>query len=334
MRFYDSANSPKGWDTYERLVEALFAYVGELLKPTESSTITRDFYRGTLRFLLLLHHDFPEFLIENHFRLASVAPVEGVQLRNLVISAYPSNFPELPDPFTAGLKVDRLEEVRQTPTVRGDFEGLLRDAGIKGLIDNLLQTPEQNGEDVGKICRAMDLVDTTEDRVSVNMLLVNALVLYIGNSAVADAGNKAPIFNSGSTAAHLLEKLAKELHPEVRYHLIGAMVNQLRWPNSHTHYFQYAIIHWFSLSSSDQVVVEVQQQITRVLLERLLVHRPHPWGLIVTLLEILKDPSYQFWDLPFVKAAPEVIIDLCTNLPSNLFERYESAVSKDDVVMQ
>jgi CCR4-NOT transcription complex subunit 1 len=52
--------------------------------------------------------------------------------------------------------------------------------------------------------------------------------------------------------------------------------------------------------------LEIQETITRVLLERLLVHRPHPWGLIITLLEILKNPTYTFWDLPFVKAAPEV----------------------------
>jgi len=300
-------------------VEALFVYVGELLKPMEASIIARDFYRGTLRFLLLLHHDFPEFLIENHFRLASVAPVEGVQLRNLEISAYPSNFPELPDPFTAGLKVDRLEEVRQTPIVRGDLEGLLRDGALKDIVDSLLRTSEQNAEDVRKICKAMDLPERKENGVSVNILLINALVLYIGNSAVANAGNKAPIFNSSSPAANLLESLAKELRAEARYHLIGAMVNQLRWPNSHTHYFQYAIVHWFSLSSSDEVVVEVQQQITRVLMERLLVHRPHPWGLIVTLLEILKNPSYHFWELPFVKAAPEVIINLSTRLLHSRF---------------
>jgi len=84
------------------------------------------------------------------------------------------------------------------------------------------------------------------------------------------------------------------------------MANQLRWPNSHTHFFSYAVLHLFGSPSPDQQALDVQETITRVLLERLLVHRPHPWGLIITLLEILKNPTYQFWTLPFIESAPEV----------------------------
>lgn len=32
----------------------------------------------------------------------------------------------------------------------------------------------------------------------------------------------------------------------------------------------------------------VQEQITRVLLERLIVNRPHPWGLLITFIELIK----------------------------------------------
>jgi CCR4-NOT transcription complex subunit 1 len=34
----------------------------------------------------------------------------------------------------------------------------------------------------------------------------------------------------------------------------------------------------------------VQEAITRVLLERLIVHRPHPWGLLITFIELIKNP--------------------------------------------
>ena len=39
----------------------------------------------------------------------------------------------------------------------------------------------------------------------------------------------------------------------------------------------------------------VQEQITRVLLERLIVNRPHPWGLLITFIELIKNPRYNFW---------------------------------------
>lgn len=32
----------------------------------------------------------------------------------------------------------------------------------------------------------------------------------------------------------------------------------------------------------------IQEQITRVVLERLIVNRPHPWGLLVTFIELVK----------------------------------------------
>ena len=103
-----------------------------------------------------------------------------------------------------------------------------------------------------------------------------------------------------------MARLVKDFNPEAKFHFISAIANQLRYPNTHTHFFSYALLHLLGPPNDDDEVLEIQQIITRVLLERLLVHRPHPWGLITTLLEILRNPIYGFWDLPFVKAAPEV----------------------------
>lgn len=43
-----------------------------------------------------------------------------------------------------------------------------------------------------------------------------------------------------------------------------------------------------------------------MLLERLIVNRPHPWGLLITFIELIKNPSYKFWDHDFVHCAPEI----------------------------
>ena len=56
-------------------------------------------------------------------------------------------------------------------------------------------------------------------------------------------------------------------------------------------------------SSKDEVLME---QMTRVLLERLIVHRPHPWGLLITFIELIKNPRYSFWSMPFTRCAPEI----------------------------
>lgn len=286
-------------------MDGSLTYVGELLMPAMVSPLAKDLYRGVLRILLILHHDFPEFLAENHYRLCNIIPAHCMQLRNLVLSAYPSSFPELPDPFTAGLKVDRLEEIRNPPRIAGDIiQPLLC---IKDVVDSSLRSTDISDENITTVANAAHNSSSDYGNSNVNTPLLHALALYLGESALSAAGQKGgPSFSNDSPQAIFMTKLAKELHPEARYHFLSAVANQLRYPNSHTHYFSYALLHLFGNDLADQQESDVRQQITRVLLERLIVHRPHPWGLIITLLELLKNPSYMFWDLPFIKAAPEV----------------------------
>lgn len=310
------------WDVYAKLMETLLIYTGQLIKPTEHSIVAQNFYRGVLRVLLVIHHDYPEFLAENHFRFCNSIPMHCTQLRNLIVSAYPSNILEMPDPFTTGLKVDRLDDT-QGPIIRADIDQILQQAGIKDVLDGLLRAAEPKAQEVEKVCNAVyyaepkpagfELVPTTADPA-----LIHAIVIHIGTSALASQASEATIFDASSPAAKVMEKLARGLRPEARFHFISAIANQLRWPNSHTQHFSYALLHLFGPPNSDPSVLDVQQTITRVLLERLLVHRPHPWGLIITLLEILKNRTYAFWDLPFVKAAPEVRSLLLDLLGGNL----------------
>jgi len=50
----------------------------------------------------------------------------------------------------------------------------------------------------------------------------------------------------------------------------------------------------------------IKEQITRVLLERLIVNRPHPWGLLITFIELIKNPRYNFWTYDFTHCAQEI----------------------------
>src|ERR1700726_4056072 len=80
---------------------------------------TRLLYKGTLRVLLVLLHDFPEFLCEFHFSFCDVIPPSCIQMRNLILSAFPRNM-RLPDPFTPNLKVDLLPEIAVPPRIVSD----------------------------------------------------------------------------------------------------------------------------------------------------------------------------------------------------------------------
>lgn len=62
------------------------------------------------------------------------------------------------------------------------------------------------------------------------------------------------------------------------------------------------LLYLFAESTEERV----QEQVTRVLVERLIVHRPHPWGLLITFIELIKNPRYAFWTKAFTRCAPEI----------------------------
>ncbi|KAI9831825.1 MAG: hypothetical protein M1826_002857 [Phylliscum demangeonii] len=302
-----------GWESYAKALEAALSYAGDLLKPLVISQTGKDIYRGLLRILLVLHHDFPEFLAQNYFRLCGAVPPHCAQLRNLILSAYPASFPDLPDPFAAGLKIDRLEQIRTSPTIAGDHEAPLREANLLDVVESALEG-HQMEDHVARIVAIVEHPATQGTGVAfvpinVDVKLIDSLVLYVGIHAIARASDQGQPFVRESPDATLLLHLGQKLSFEGRYYFFSAIANHLRYPNTHTHYFSHALLFLFGGEQHEQQPQEgfdIKQGITRVLLERLIVHRPHPWGLIITLLELLKNPAYSFWNLPFIKAVPEV----------------------------
>lgn len=87
---------------------------------------------------------------------------------------------------------------------------------------------------------------------------------------------------------------------------MNSMILHLRYPNAHTHWFALLFLHLFNETKEERF----REILTRVLLERFIVHRPHPWGALVTFIELLRNPKYDFWNQEFVRAVPEVYMML------------------------
>ncbi|KAK5128498.1 hypothetical protein LTR85_003166 [Meristemomyces frigidus] len=289
-----AGRSNGGWETYARLLSTLFTNLGDLLGPSDASPVVQDFYRGVLRFLLMLHHDFPEFLIENHLHLNSSIPIGCAQLHNIVNSAVSrAIMSDQPDPFTPGLKINRLDQVRQAPVVQPNIDQILVDAHVKDAIERVCAGSELRDDDYATISSALGAAEG-----SVSPLIANALIVYIGVHATSASS----VFSSAAPPARLLERLLRESSHAKRYQVVSAMMNQVRYVNAHTHYFSTALQHMFSISSD-----ELKEQIMRVLVERLMVPRPHPWGVIVMILELVKNTTIDIWSMPWMKTAPQVV---------------------------
>ena len=80
--------------------------------------------------LLVLLHDFPEFLCDYHYTFCDVIPPNCIQMRNLILSAFPRNM-RLPDPFTPNLKVDSLPDIAQAPRILSNYINIIQPVSFK-----------------------------------------------------------------------------------------------------------------------------------------------------------------------------------------------------------
>ena len=84
-------NILQGWAIMQKLLIALFKFLAPFLKDSELSVPARDMYRGALRILLVLLHDFPDFLSEYHVSLCDSIPPHCLWMFNIILSAYPTD---------------------------------------------------------------------------------------------------------------------------------------------------------------------------------------------------------------------------------------------------
>jgi hypothetical protein len=269
----------RGWLAYAKLLQAALGIL-------EGESMTR----GLLRILLVLLHDFPEFLANYQAVLVGVLPRSAVQMRNLILSAFPKNL-KLPDPFQPGLVMRFLPEAK--------FPGrllLMSSSGITGraeleqIVRNMYVGQNVSAITPGLVRGCVAQMDEVVHKVCVEW----------------PAGEKIRAALEGSEVRSVVEvvcEIVGGLDREGRYLWISSMTNYLRYPSSETLYFSELLISIF-LTKGGLAEAERRETILRVLLERLIVHRPHPWGLLVTFVTLVRDTG--FWEAVGNSMSPEV----------------------------
>ncbi|KAF8894430.1 Not1-domain-containing protein [Infundibulicybe gibba] len=306
-------HSTQGWSAFHKLLLSLFKFLSPFLKDADLQPAARDLYRGALRLLLVLLHDFPEFLSEYYFTLCDIIPSRCIQLRNIILSAFPPAL-TLPDPHLRNLKFDAIPEMGPIPPILSDFASGLKNGDLRGYLDQYLL----NRGTPSFLASLKDRIRTIESPPEYNLSLINSLVMYIGVSSVAQAKARSgsSLFVSTDPGVVVLQYLAVNLDIEGQHHLLSAIVLHLRYPNAHTHWFSSLLLHLFLEVKDDRF----REVMTKVLLERFIVHRPHPWGALVTFIELLRNPKYDFWSKEFIRIAPEVTL-LLESVARSVFQQ-------------
>jgi CCR4-NOT transcription complex subunit 1 len=191
------AKGQKGWPLFQGLLGELFHFLEPYLRSAELTEPIRLLYKGTLRVLLVLLHDFPEFLCDFHFSFCDVIPPSCIQMRNLILSAFPRAM-RLPDPFTPNLKVDLLPEINQPPRILSNYLAALSITGsgtsgtFRSEVDTYLKTrtPISFLIDMRPRFLLLSPQEAVVCGTKYNVPVINSIVLYVGMQAIAQLQNK------------------------------------------------------------------------------------------------------------------------------------------------
>jgi CCR4-NOT transcription complex subunit 1 len=74
------------------LIECILVFLKNNLIPGYiTPPVIQAFYHATLRVINVIKQDFPDFLSDFHFSFVNTLPEHSIQLKNLILSATPSN---------------------------------------------------------------------------------------------------------------------------------------------------------------------------------------------------------------------------------------------------
>lgn len=293
-----------GWAPYTKLIQQLLEFVGEQLNTAQLPDVIHKPYEAAVKLLIALQHDYPQYVAANSTALLASIPPHCTQLINTILFASVS---KMPDPMTAGL--DAAGNQTGPSHEGGNPAGFLQSIGLLDILNSALEKgPSEDA--VAHMTHAINRGDGRTgfgpSSINANLRVIDAITGHIGRHAVQRAVAGQPAFEPGSSGLMTLSMLVHELVAEPRHYLLLSIVNHLKEPNADMEFFSKALLEIFSHDLADPEETEIREQISRVLLERLIGFWPQPWGLLITVVELVKNDKYMFFELPFIKQTPEV----------------------------
>lgn len=231
------------WVQYNTLIVDLMIFYKEVCTSGSlNNPEMKLFYKGTLRLLLVLLHDFPDFLCEFSFSLLEEIPEYFMQIRNIILSAYPKET-RMPDPFDPDNmgRNEISEEYNNMPNINSKIDERINSHNLNNHIMNCIKNQDVN--DFEMIKNSFYILGYKGD-VQIYKPLLESFVLYVPYFIFTnlDKTQHRQVFDTYKRESHMLfVKLIKESDNELRDNIINSILNNIRYPNQITFYFTYLI---------------------------------------------------------------------------------------------
>ena len=268
----------------------------------------RSFYTATMNIVLVILKDYPQFLCDYHFNFVNSLPETAIQLKNMILAAFPKSI-QPPNPFSQDLKVDTMNDVSH-PRILSNFESYLSVFNLKDDLRQYFET--RDPELIKQICMNMMMCNQRlkqNDKGIPSSSVINAVVLFIAQKACIERNTTtAEGQQREKENIDLFKEITVQLNEETRLSFLNSIVNELRYPNSHTFFFCLILLRLFVESKPN-----IQEQISIILFERLQALRPYPWGLMINFRELIQNTKYGFMKSPFIAEHQDAIKNLFQN---------------------
>ncbi|KAI6083663.1 Not1-domain-containing protein [Hypoxylon rubiginosum] len=289
--------SRRGWLPYTKLLQSLLKHVSGHMKAIDVTDVVKDFYRAVVKLLVILAHDFSDYIWASASQLCLSISPHCTQLRNIVLNCGPRS--EVGDLVTQDSQLDAAYSL-----------SYLQKVGMLEILEQLVQAPPSE-DAIAHLTHAIskgNVSDTTYGNVpvGVDQKLIDGVVAFIGNYAVSKAPQERPLFAPGAPDIATLSLLVHELQPQARYFLLNSIIDRLRHYSPTTEYFSCIVFEMFGQDIDDPEEADIRQQIVRVFLERIAGFWPQPWGLMMVIVELVSKDKFHFFDQPFIKADRDI----------------------------
>lgn len=291
----------EGWD---RMATILSDFVAALVYASDIHVkgVMDNFYNSLLRFILVIAHDFQDFLSLFAPEFVSLIPPSFSQLHNIILSVAPSGTKF--QPFNK-------KQVLKTPGI-DEFKPLAQPS--KGLIEKLHFNdilnfkPSSNPNEPNPTDRYMnEFIDTLES--SLSYAVISSFVVYATNVTMPTV-TAAQIMNQNFKLLPLnivLIELIKRLKPNAQYLVFNAILDMVRYPCRSTLFYIHFVLLLFHDPPSDSNEIKSDELMFRVFLERATPVPPHPWGFRILVSQILIDNQAKLLEKPFIKGNQQII---------------------------
>ncbi|OHT12509.1 hypothetical protein TRFO_17537 [Tritrichomonas foetus] len=287
---YNLISNKLGWSAMTTLL-ADYVVTVSFTVDTNHHDVFDLLYKSLLRFVLVLIHDFPDFLVAIVPELVTLLPTSFTQLRNILLSA-----------TSYGIKtVTITSALKSLDKVPGIDEFISIPVPQKHLIEKL-----QFANAIKSEIAFTELASQLEKRASNGAIA--SFVVFVTNVLLPQS-SASQILSPQFSSIHvyfIVTELIKKLGPEAIVVLVNVIIDQLRYPCKTTLFFFKTALTLLRTEIKQQIPVSLEEIIIKTVMERAVTPPPHPWGLRLLIRELVTSKDFVLLERPYVSKSEDI----------------------------